>query len=229
MAVKELVDGLHMIPGVVNTYLIEAADGLTLIDTGLPKGDKAILGAIRDIGRSPGDLKNIVLTHAHPDHIGGLAAVVLATGARTFMHALDMPIAERGSGFRPMTAAPGLLSGLLFRLFSRPGATVDPATIDQPLSDGEVLPIAGGLEVIGVPGHCAGQVALLWRQRRVLFAADVCANMMGLGPPIGYEDRGEGESSQRKLAALDFDIACFGHGKPILRDAGAAFRKIWAA
>ena len=54
---------------------------------------------------------------------------------------------------------------------------------------------------------------------------DACANMLGLGPPIAYEDRGRGERSQRKLARLDFDIACFGHGKPILRDASARFRK----
>jgi glyoxylase-like metal-dependent hydrolase (beta-lactamase superfamily II) len=143
------------------------------------------------------------------------------------MHALDAPIAERGAGFRPLTAAPGLLPGLLFELFARSNSSVEPCRIDQTVADGEVLPIAGGLQVVHVPGHCAGQIALLWAQRRVLFTGDVCTNIFGLGAPIGYEDQAEGERSQRKLAALDFDIACFGHGPPLLHDAAAQFRARW--
>ena len=87
-------------------------------------------------------------------------------------------------------------------------------------------PIAGGLAAVHVPGHCAGQVALLWRGE-MLFAADACANLFGLGGPIGYEDRGQGERDQRRLAGLDFRIACFGHGKAILHDAVARFRRRW--
>ena len=51
--------------------------------------------------------------------------------------------------------------------------------------------------------------------------------MTGLGSPIGFEDRAEGERSQRKLATLAFDVACFGHGAPITRDAGARFAMRW--
>jgi Phage integrase family len=78
-----------------------------------------------------------------------------------------------------------------------------------------------GFEVIHVPGHCAGQVALLWRPGRMLFAADVCTNIMGLGDPVGFENLEEGRVSQRKLASLSFDAAGFGHGKPIARNASA--------
>jgi glyoxylase-like metal-dependent hydrolase (beta-lactamase superfamily II) len=76
-----------------------------------------------------------------------------------------------------------------------------------------MLPIAGAFDVIHVPGHCAGQVALLWRPGRMLFAADVCTNIMGLGDPVGFENLEEGRVSQRKLASLSFDAAGFGHGK----------------
>jgi glyoxylase-like metal-dependent hydrolase (beta-lactamase superfamily II) len=227
MAAKRLVDGLYRIPGLANTYLLDAPEGLTLIDSGFPNGAAKILAAIRQLGRAPSDLRHIIATHAHLDHIGSLAAIVRATGARTYMHALDAPIAERGAGFRPLTAAPGLLPGILFKLFARSNRSLEPCRIDQTVADSEVLPIAGGLKVIHVPGHCAGQIALLWAQRGVLFTGDACTNILGLGPPIGYEDQAEGERSQRKLAGLDFEIACFGHGPPLLHDAAAQFRARW--
>ena len=227
MAIKSIADGLFMIPGFVNMYLIDAPGQLTLVDTGFPKSEGKVLDALRGLGRSPNDLKHIVLTHAHPDHIGSAAAIAKATGARTYIHALDAPIAERGAGFRPMTAAPGLLANIMFRIFFRPNTSLPAVRIDQRLTDGDVLPIAGGLEVIHVPGHCAGQVALLWRERGVLFAADTCVNLFGLGPPIGYEERALGERSQRLLAGREFAIACFGHGNPLRHDAAAQFRKTW--
>jgi glyoxylase-like metal-dependent hydrolase (beta-lactamase superfamily II) len=228
MTAKKLVDGLYRIPGLANTYLIDAPEGLALIDTGFPKGSEKIFAAMRQLGRAPGDLRHIILTHAHFDHIGSLAAIARETGARTYMHQLDAPIAERGAGFRPLKQpAPGLLPSLLFKVFARRNPTVEPCRIDQTITDGEVLPIAGGLKVIHVPGHCAGQIALLWASQRVLFTGDACTNIFGLGPPIGYEDQAEGERSQRKLTGLDFEIACFGHGPPLLHDAATKFRARW--
>jgi hypothetical protein len=84
-----------------------------------------------------------------------------------------------------------------------------------------------GREVIHAPGHCAGEVALLWRPGRMLFAADVCMNLTGLGDPVGFESLEEGLASQRKLAGLSFDAAGFGQGAPIARDASAQFRYKW--
>jgi glyoxylase-like metal-dependent hydrolase (beta-lactamase superfamily II) len=56
------------------------------------------------------------------------------------------------------------------------------------------------IEVIHTPGHCAGQVALPWRWGRMLFAGDVCMNVMGLGDPVGFESLKQGRASQRKVA-----------------------------
>ncbi len=61
----------------------------------------------------------------------------------------------------------------------------------------------------------------------MLFAADAASNMMGLGLSLGYESLQDGLDSLRKLAALDFDIACFGHGKPIMSGASAKFKAKW--
>jgi glyoxylase-like metal-dependent hydrolase (beta-lactamase superfamily II) len=223
--VKQVIKGVHIVPmGFANTFLIEGDNGLTLIDAGFVGKESAVFRAIRRLGRSPDELKHLVFTHAHPDHIGSAAAIVRATGARTYMHTLDIPIAESGGPFRPMTPAPGLLGRVLCNLFFDPDKLLDPVTIDEPLTPGETLPIAGGFEVIHVPGHCAGQVALLWSPGRMLFAADLCTNIMGLSDPVGFENLEEGRMSQRKLASLSFDAVGFGHGKPIARDASTRFR-----
>jgi len=228
MAMKLVIKGVHVVPmGMSNAFLIEGDDGLTLIDAGFPGKEEVVFGAIRSLGRSPEQIKHLIFTHGHPDHIGSAAAIVRKTGARTYLHPLDIPIAESGGPFRPITAAPGLLGRVLCNLFFRPDERLEPVAIDQPLTAGEILPIAGGIEVIHTPGHCAGQVALLWRPGRMLFAGDVGSNVMGLGDPLGFESLPEGRASQRKLAGLSFDAAAFGHGKPIAREASTRFRNKW--
>src|SRR5215467_15335266 len=163
MALKRVIEGVHLVAmGTANAYLIDGQDGLTLIDAGFPDKEVAVVEALRELGRSPDQLKHLILTHGHPDHIGSAAAIVRETGARTYMHPLDIRMAESGGPFRSMTPAPGLLRQVMCRLFFHPNERVEPVAIDQPLSAGETLSIAGGIEVIHVPGHCAGQVALLW-------------------------------------------------------------------
>jgi len=225
---KCVIKGVHVVPmGFANAFLIEGDDGLTLIDAGYPDKEAAVFGVIRGLGRSANQLKQLIFTHGHPDHIGSAAAIVRQTGARTYMHPLDITMAESGGPFRPLTPAPGLLRQILCNLFFHPNERLDPVAIDQPLTDGELLPFAGGIEVIHSPGHCAGQVALLWRPGRMLFAGDVCMNVMGLGDPLGFESLKDGRASQRKLASLPFDAVGFGHGKPIARDASTRFRHKW--
>jgi len=229
MALKRAIKGVHVVPmGMANAFLIEADDGLTLIDAGFPRKEAVAFAAICALGRSPDQLKHLILTHGHLDHIGSAAAIVRETGATTYMHPLDIPIAESGGPIRPLTPALGLLRRVLYGLFVDPHKRVEPVAIDRPLTAGETLPIAGGIDVIHAPGHCAGQVALLWRPGRMLFAADVCMNVMGLGDPVGFESLKEGRASQRKLASLSFDAVGFGHGEPIARDASTLFRHKWA-
>ena len=228
MTAKHVIDGVHVVPmGMANAFLIQGDDGLTLIDAGYPGKEATVFEAIHGLGRSPDQLKHLIFTHGHPDHIGSAAAIVQETGARTYMHPLDISMAESGGPFRPLKPAPGLLPPVLCRLFFHPNEPVEPVSVDQPLTDGELLPIAGGIEVIHTPGHCAGQVALLWRPGRMLFAGDAASNMMGLGDPLGFENLEEGRASQRKLGGLSFDAAGFGHGKPIAHAASTVFRNKW--
>jgi glyoxylase-like metal-dependent hydrolase (beta-lactamase superfamily II) len=227
---ERVTKGVQLIAmGMANAFLIEGGEGLTLIDAGYPRKEAAVFGAIRAVGHSPDQLKHLIFTHGHPDHIGSAAAIVRETGARTYMHPLDIPVAESGGPFRPLVAAPGLLRRVLCKVLYHPNDPVEPVAINQPLTAGEVLPIAGGIEVIHAPGHCAGQVALLWHPGRMLFAGDVCMNIMGLGDPVGFESLEGGRASQRKIASLSFDAAGFGHGIPIARDASMRFRDKWGA
>ena len=228
MTVKRVIEGVHVVPmGMANAFLIEGDDGLTLIDAGFPGKEATLFAAIRGLGRSLEELKHLIFTHGHPDHIGSAAAIVRETGATTYMHPFDIPMAESGGPFRPMRAAPGLLRLAMCNLFFHPDERMEPVAIDQPLTGGEILPVAGGFDVIHTPGHCAGHVALLWRPGRMLFAGDVYMNLMGLGDPVGFENLNDGRASQRKLAGLAFDAAGFGHGAPIARDASARFRDEW--
>ena len=189
MTLKRIVDGVYRVPmGQANAYLIDGEDGLTLIDAGFPNKEAQVFAAIRQLGRTPDHLKHLILTHGHPDHIGSAAAIVRETGARTYLHPADVPMVESGGPFRPLQPAPGLLKQLMCRIVYDHNERLAPVAIDQHIADGETLPIAGGIDVIHVPGHCAGQVALFWRPGRVLFAADVFMNLFGVADPVGFEN-----------------------------------------
>jgi glyoxylase-like metal-dependent hydrolase (beta-lactamase superfamily II) len=227
---QQVVEGLWMVPlGPVNAYLLDDGE-LTLIDTGMPKDEGKIVAAIDAVGKKATDLKHIIVTHCHPDHSGSLAALRRITGATAYMHRDDAAMVRKGEGKRPMKAAPGLLRKIFYQLFvAHNDGKIEASTVDREIGDGAELPIAGGLKAIHVPGHCAGQLAFMWPRRRVLFAADACSNMMGLGYSLGYEDLALGQRALSKLMAFDFDIAVFGHGKPIMTGASRKFRATFAS
>ena len=88
----EILQGVHQIDGVnANSYLVLEDDGsLTLIDTGMSLGGKKILDYIKtDLSKQPSDVKTIVLTHSHIDHIRGALAIKKASGAKVLIHEED--------------------------------------------------------------------------------------------------------------------------------------------
>lgn len=188
-----------------------------------------IVDDLRSIGKEVSQITNILVTHCHPDHAGSLAELKRLSGAPAWTHPIEAEMIATGDIKLTMTPSPGLLAPILFRIFIKPASGVyEPATIEHEIEDGHELPIAGGIRAIHVPGHCAGQLAFLWpRHGGVLFAADTAANMGGLGLSIGYDDLAEGKRSLAKLAALDFEATCFGHGKSITKGASTRFRKKW--
>ena len=108
MGLKKIVEGAYLIHlGSANAVLLDGGPELTLVDAGFPDKASLVFDAIRQLGRTTRDLRHLIFTHGHPDHIGSAAAIVRETGATTYMHALDAPFAEAGGPFRPMNLAPG--------------------------------------------------------------------------------------------------------------------------
>jgi glyoxylase-like metal-dependent hydrolase (beta-lactamase superfamily II) len=231
MTLKQVVPNVYAISlTAVNAFLIDTDDGLTLIDTGIPGSGDKILQAVRELGKHPTDIKNILVTHCHADHSGSLAMLKKETEASAWMHPLDAAMVRQGESMRPAKPPPQLIYQIIVPLLMRTqqNASLEPAEIEYEIEGGAELDIAGGIKAIHVPGHCAGQLVFLWPQHGgVLFAADVASNMLGLGWSIIYEDFDEGIRSLTKVANLDFDVACFGHGKAIVGGAVEKFRQKW--
>ncbi len=225
-ALSPVVPGLYRVDlGIVNAYLLEADDGLVLIDTGSPGSEDSLLAAVDALGYAPSDVHAVVVTHHHPDHAGSLAAILGRTGADAWMHPTDAIEVRIGNGFRPYRLASGLLNWVLEHVVIRLAPDrFEPARVAHELTDGDVAP--GGLQVIHAPGHTAGQIALLWPAHGgVLIAADACTNLPTLTLSVIYEDLDVGYATLRRLAELDVDTAVFGHGAPIIGGAGARLRE----
>lgn len=228
---QQITHSLYQIGlGPVNVFVLEDTDGLTLIDACFPGSKDKIFAALQKAGKNPLDIKRLILTHCHPDHAGGAAEMHQATGARVYAHVDDAPPIEQGAILnRPRHLSPGMLNWLLYQLFIKRASHLFPAVaVDEKLRDGDVLPLAGGLQVIHTPGHSTGHIALLLRQEGVLIAGDLCANMMGLDYSTVYEDRELGRQSILKAAGFAFDHAVFGHGGPLLQDANTKLRQKFA-
>ncbi len=228
-AIQPLVENVYTVSlGAVNAFILNDSDGVVLIDTGLPgSGATKILDGVRELGKKPSDVRHILVTHLHADHIGGLAALKRETGAPAYMHPLDAALVRKGiSQRKPIIPAPGLMPRLLVTVFSFvPLPKPEAAEIEHEVHDGDELPMAGGIQVIHVPGHSAGQVAFLWKQHGgVLFAGDSSANRGGkLSLGVIFEDIEIARQSARKLSGLQFDAVCFGHGEGIVGNACKRF------
>lgn len=228
MALEEIVSGVYGIGmGYVNAFLIVGEDGLTLVDSGLAKKKNIILGAVAGADRQPADLKHILITHHHIDHIGSLAALKDATGAKCYVHPADSPIV-RGDEPQPGPNPGSLLGKLAGPLISRLSPPAPPTHVDVEVGDGEELPLAGGIKAVHTPGHTPGHLSFLLPSKNVLFVGDAAANMLRLGLPIGMftADREQAKESIGKLAALEFDVACFGHGRVLKGEANLRFRRL---
>ena len=229
MAVEEIVPGVHAIAmGYVNAFLIAGEDGLTLVDSGLPRRKDAILRGVARAGGQPADLKHILVTHHHIDHMGSLGELMAATGADSYVHRLDSPIV-RGDQPQPGPNPKSLLGRFAGPLIARFGPAATTAAVDVEVADGDELAVAGGVRAVHTPGHTPGHLAFLLPQDGgVLFAGDAAANVIRLGLPIGMftADREQAKESIGKLAALEFEVACFGHGRVLKGQANLRFRRL---
>src|SRR5512146_1464890 len=90
-----VVSDIYRVDGVTcNVYLLDAPEGVTIVDSGMPGAARRILAAVEALGRAPRDVRHLIITHQHVDHIGALAELARATGAETWAGAGDTPAIE---------------------------------------------------------------------------------------------------------------------------------------
>lgn len=211
----------------VQAYAMRDGDGIVLFDTCLPGHEHAILAALAQVtGDSVGDLRvrEIVLTHCHIDHAGSAAALAAITGAPVRGPAADADVIEGRAGPSP----PRLLEwerGLFARI-PDPFATAPPVALHATLEEGEG-PWDRPARVLAAPGHTAGSTAIHFPRERVLVAGDALASIAGEPMPGTFNvDPEAAMATVRRLAALDPELACWGHGEPVTHGAGARLRRI---
>jgi len=152
----EITANVHLIPNIVaNPYLILDPDGLTLIDAGLPGNHKKILNYISGLGHSASELKRIIITHADMDHIGSLSALKKASGAQIYTSKIEAEAMAQGRPSRQIQSGMVCESADEIMLhFMQPIAV----QADVILSEGQILPVLGGLRVVETPGHTPGHI-----------------------------------------------------------------------
>jgi glyoxylase-like metal-dependent hydrolase (beta-lactamase superfamily II) len=195
--------------GLVNAYLVREEDGLTLVDTMLPRSGKPILAAAQRLGAP---IVRVALTHAHGDHIGSLDELADA------LPGVEVLISTRDARFlhKDMSLDPGEPQDKLRG--SWPGAKTRPTRTLEP---GDIV---GSLEVVASPGHTPGHVAFLDRRDGTLLAGDAYSTLGGVATPAKANPlfplvaaatwhRPTALESARALRALDPRRLAPGHGK----------------
>ena len=177
----------------VYVYLVLGKE-ICLIDSGVQNSAGVIFKYLEDLGRKPDEISLLVLTHAHPDHIGSARAIRKATGcsvvahpdAKAWIEDVELQFKER-----PVPGFHALVGGS--------------TQVDRLLQDGEVIDLAPlSLGVILTPGHAKGSISLYCNEEGVLFAGDAIPQPNDL--PI-YEDVSTAVASIKKLEALQ-NVKC---------------------
>ncbi len=192
-------------------YILQDADGLTIVDTSISNAGDKILAQIQQAGHKLTDIKRILITHAHPDHIGCLPKLQQATGAEVWCHTLEKPVVE---GQQAIVRPP---SGL-----RPPAVQFAPVPVTRTINDNEILPILCGLQVIFTPGHAPGHCSFWHPERRFLITGDVVFhffNRITLPLAMLTADMDEDKRSVKKILALKPDHLLFGHGNPVVGQA----------
>ncbi len=208
------------------TALVED-EGVILVDTGARGSARMIAAGLQAEGLSLSDIDSVVVSHHHPDHCGALAELVRGRGIGVAAHRLDAGVV---SGREP---PPRLIRNPLVTKLAQPfieGMSGAPVTVDTELEDGDILPFCDETQVVHLPGHTAGSIALYLPNRRAVIIGDALQYKFGLrlSPPAAAvtQDPKQAMKSLKKLLEFDFDTICFSHFPPMRRGARDALRRM---
>lgn len=231
MLERDAAPGIHRVEDAnVNWYIVEAEDGLTIVDAGVPRSWDSLHAALGDLGRAAADVKAIVLTHAHFDHLGFAERARNALGVPVWVHEDDAPLARKPLQYtherarsrylltRPR-ALPIVIGLVRARAFWPP-----PVREVSRYTEG-VLPVPGSPRVVPTPGHTVGHCSLHFPDRDAVIAGDAVVMLdpytAKTGPrTVARAATGDSErafASLGPLADTGAGIVLTGHG-PAWRD-----------
>jgi glyoxylase-like metal-dependent hydrolase (beta-lactamase superfamily II) len=219
----EIAPGIRRIgTGLVNSYLIEESGSVTIIDAGAPSYWGELPAELAAMDRSLDDVKSVVLTHGHSDHIGFAERIRRERHVPVRVHEADAALARgevrnpaKGTGpIRPMP----LLGFIAFSI--RHGMLSIPRIAEvATYGDGATLDVPGSPRVILLPGHTPGSAALHVVSLDALFVGDALATQSvttgQLGPQVApfSADAGQAVESLGRLDGLEARFVLPGHGQ----------------
>ena len=191
----ELLKGVHVIESMANSALL-TEDRLILIDTTEDAQATDVLAYLKKTGFKPTDITSILISHVHPDHVSGLAALKDASDADVAAHQIEVEFISKRQPYPDGWALPHA-----------------PVEVDVSLEDGDRYQ---ELAVIHTPGHTPGSIALLDEDHDLLIAGDSMRILDdGLIAPMEdtYNiDPVQHRDSMKKLAGFAFEALIVGHG-----------------
>lgn len=231
-SLEQVAPGVHRYAdGIVNWYLVDDGGELLLVDSGWPTSWSRIVAAVRQLGRSPTDLRSLVLTHGHADHLGAAERVRREWGTPVRARVEEV---DRVRGEQPGGSSFALVPRLLPQLF-RPSALgfvlhatrhgfMTPRWVHEveSFADGQVLDLPGRPRVVATPGHTAGHTSFLLEGLGVLVSGDALVTLdvltrdrgPRLMPPAVTDDTTAAVASLAVLEPLEADLLLPGHGDP---------------
>jgi glyoxylase-like metal-dependent hydrolase (beta-lactamase superfamily II) len=235
----KLAPSLHLIgSNIVNSYLVEEAGQVTIVDAGLPGYWRDLPAELEAMGRTIEDVRAVVLTHGDTDHVGFAERLRRERGVPVYVHELDVArargeVKKPGSGWGPIRIRP--LLGFLVYSGLRGGLRVPPLTEVVTFADGASLDIPGAPRIVHLPGHTPGSVAIHVPGVDAVFLGDAMTTRSVLTGEVGPRlapftlEKDQALASLAKLDGIDATWALPGHGEAWSGGLQEALRQIRAS